>query len=88
MWLSRHPRPIEITYVQGSEFIGHEFIKKLIETEYRITAKPSTSVNPTFNVIFERIHQVLGNPVRTFNISHTYIEKNKPWVGILAAAEF
>ena len=30
-WLSRYPRPMEITYDQGSEFIGHEFIKSLIE---------------------------------------------------------
>ena len=30
-WLSRYPRPIEITYDQGSEFIVHEFIKSLIE---------------------------------------------------------
>ena len=29
--LSRYPRPIEITYDQGSELIGHEFIKYLIE---------------------------------------------------------
>ena len=31
MWLSRYPIPIEITYDQGSEFIGHGFIKYLIE---------------------------------------------------------
>ena len=31
-WLSRYPRPIEIMYDQGSKFIGHEFIKSLIET--------------------------------------------------------
>ena len=30
-WLSRYPRPIEITYDQGKEFIGYEFIKYLIE---------------------------------------------------------
>ena len=31
MWLTRYPRPMEITYDQGSEFIGHEFRKPLIE---------------------------------------------------------
>ena len=31
-WLSRYPRPIEITHDQGKEFIGHKFIKSLIET--------------------------------------------------------
>ena len=30
-WLPRHPIPMEITYDQGSEFIGHEFRKYLIE---------------------------------------------------------
>ena len=32
MWMSRYPIPIEITYDQGSEFIGHKFRKSLIET--------------------------------------------------------
>ena len=30
-WLSRYPIPMEITHDQGSEFIGHDFIKYLIE---------------------------------------------------------
>ena len=42
-WLSRYPIPMEIMYDQGSEFIGHEFIKSILEKEYGITAKPSTS---------------------------------------------
>ena len=29
--LTRYPRPMEITYDQGSEFISHEFRKSLIE---------------------------------------------------------
>ena len=85
----RHPRPIKITYDQGKEFIGHEFRKSLIEMEYRITTKTSTSGNPTSNALLERIHQVLGNLVRTFNIStQTYVNKYEPWTGILSAAEF
>ena len=31
MWLTRYPIPMDITYDQGSEFIGHEFIKSPIE---------------------------------------------------------
>ena len=50
-WLTGYPKPMEITYDQVSEFIGHEFIKYLIEREYEITAKPSTLGNPTSNVI-------------------------------------
>ena len=66
-WLSRYRRPIEITYYQGKEFIGNKFGKFQIETEYGITAKPSTLENPISNEILELIHQVLGNLVQTFN---------------------
>ena len=51
--LSRYPRPVEITYDQGKYCIGHEFIKSLIEMEYKIISKPSTLINPTFNAILE-----------------------------------
>ena len=89
MWLSRYPRPIEITYDQGKECIGHQFRKYLIEIEYRITAKPSTSGNPMYNAILERIHHVRGNLVRTFNIfTKTYVDKDDPWTVILAAEAF
>ena len=87
-WVYRYPRPIEIMYDQGKEFIGHEFRKFPIVTEYRKTAKRSTSGNPMSNAVLERIHQVLGNLVWTFNISHTYVDEDDPWTGILAAAAF
>ena len=50
-WLSRYPRPIEIMHGQGSKFIDNEFRKYLIEDKYRITAKPSTSINTTSNAV-------------------------------------
>ena len=74
MWISRYPRPIEITYDQGSEFIGHEFRNYLIETECRITAKPSTLGNPIPDAILEWINPVLGNLVRNFNIGLLYVK--------------
>ena len=87
--MSSYPRPIEITHDQGKEFIVHGFRRSLIETEYGITAKPNTLSNPMSNEALERIHQVLENLVRTFNIStQTYIDEDDPWTGILAAAAF
>ena len=56
--------------------------------EYGITAKPSTLENPTSDVILERIHQVLGNLVRTCNIKETYAEENNSWSGILDTSAF
>ena len=75
-------------YYQGKEFIGHEFRKFLFEKEYMITAKPSNDGNTTSKAILEWIHQVVAKLVQTFNIQHTYVEKNDPWTGILAVAEF
>ena len=87
-WLTRYPRPMEIIYYQGSEFIGHDLIKYLIEEGYRITSKPSTSDNPTSNTILERIHQFLGNLVRIFKINETYAEKDDPYSVVLEASAF
>ena len=87
-WLSRYHRPTEITYDEGSEFIGNEFIKSLIQYTYGISDKPSTLGNPMSNALLKRINQVLGNLVRTFNISQTYVDENDLWMGILATAAF
>ena len=89
MWMSRYPISIEIAYDQGKEFIGHEFRKSLNEVEYGITAKQSTLGNTMYNEVLERIHQVLGKLVQTFNISKkNYVEKKDPWLGILYAEAF
>ena len=53
-----------------------------------ITAKPSTSVNPTSNSILERICQVLENLVWNFNIKQTFVDGDDTWFGILPADEF
>ena len=86
--MSRCPRPIEITYGQGSKFIGHDFRKYRIGTEYGIIAKPSTLVNPMFNVVLEQIHQVIVNLVRNFKMNQSYVDKDDIWSVILAAAAF
>ena len=57
--------PMEITYDQGSEFIGHEFRKPLTEYKYGILAKKSVSGNPTSNAVLEQNQTVLRNLART-----------------------
>ena len=86
--MSIYPRPIEIKYYQVSEFIVRQFRKSLIEIEYGITAKPDTLVDTMSNAVLEQIRQVLGNLVRTFNISQSYVDENYPWMGVFAAAAF
>ena len=44
--------------------------------------------NPQANAIVERIHQVIGNIIRTFNLESNYLDNDDPWRGILAATAF
>ena len=60
----------------------------MIENKYGINIKPASSGNPYVSVIIDRIHQVLGNLVRTYNLQETYVDDSETWMGILAAAAF
>ena len=84
-WLVRYPWPVEITYDRGGEFLGHEFKNSLIENEYGIKTKPTSPGNQQENAIVERIHKVLGNRVRTYNLQETYVDDADQWIGILSA---
>ena len=88
MWLSRYSRTTEITYDQGSQFIGNEFRKSLIETEYSITSKPGTLINPTSNALLKHIHHIIVVLLRTCNITQSYEDEDEPWLGILSTEAF
>jgi transposase InsO family protein len=64
-WFSRYPWPRQITFDRGSEFIGQDF-QKMIKDDYAIKAKPRR--NPQANAIVERVHQVIGNIIRTLEL--------------------
>ena len=87
-WLARYPRPSIITYDKGKEFLGHAFKNSLIRDTYGIKAKVATTANPQANAIIEQTHQTLANLVRTFELEENYLDVDKPWDGILAAAAF
>ena len=85
-WLCRYPRPDICTIDRGSEFIGDDFKNQLMEKEYGIDVKKATTANPQANSIIERIHQVIGNMIRSCEPQET--EEDNPWPGILAAVAF
>ena len=86
-WLSRYPWPKKITFDKGSEFMA-EFAKMVVE-EYGIKKKGITARNPQANAILERIHQVIGNMIKTFKVyDREDLEEQDPWSGILAAIMF
>jgi hypothetical protein len=53
---------------------------------YGMKEKPSSSYNPQSNGIVERVHQVLGNALRTFELEHKELDTNDPWGPFLSAA--
>ena len=54
--------------------------------DYGLKRKPITTRNFHSNTIIERIHQTIGNIIRTFDVSN--IVNNDPCPGILAATMF
>ena len=86
-WFSRYPWPTQVTFDRGSEFIGQDF-QKMIKEDYGVKAKPITVRNPQANAIVERVHQVIGNIIRTFELEKNYLDDDNPWKGILSATAF
>ncbi len=61
-WLCRYPRCCHLIYNNGSEF---KFNFEHLCESYGITRKPTMVKNPQANGILERVHQVLGQMLRT-----------------------
>ena len=57
----------------------------MIKNDYGIKVKPITTRNPQANAIVERVHQTIGNMIRTFELyDNDGIDDDDPWSGILA----
>jgi transposase InsO family protein len=64
-WLSRYPRPMKVIHDQGTEFTGYAFQKVL--SDHGIRPVSITTKNPQANAICERMHQTIGNTLRTMS---------------------
>ena len=85
-WLTRYPLPEKVILDRGNKFLA-EF-KELIEKDYGIQIKPITTRNPQANAVLERVHQTIGNIIRTFRVNEMVLDDENPWDGILAATMF
>ena len=86
-WLNRYPWPQIITLDRGSEFMA-EF-SQMVTEDYGVKKRPITKRNPQANAIIERVHQTIGNMIRTFSAqSNTGLDEEDPWSGILTAVAF
>jgi transposase InsO family protein len=63
VWLCRYPKPETCISDQGGEFLGREFRQML--ARYNIRLQIITAKNPQGNSIVERLHQTMGNSIRT-----------------------
>jgi transposase InsO family protein len=83
VWLTRYPRPERCIFDNGNEFLGKDFQDQL-ET-HGIKAVPTTVKNPQANYV-ERVHQTLGNILRTKALDKYKFDYEDPWSDILAQA--
>jgi hypothetical protein len=84
-WFSRYPRPQYIGYDNGKEF--KSIFKQMCEN-YGITGKPSTTYNPQSNGIIERVHQLMGDILRTFELEERELDEKDPWAPFLSATAY
>jgi hypothetical protein len=86
-WLTRYPWPTVIVFDKGTEFMGD--FATMVAKDYGIERRGITVRNPQANAIIERIHQTIGNIIRTFEIHNSDdLDENDPWSGILSATMF
>ena len=79
-----HCKAPQFVFDRGTKFMA-EFAK-MCHNDYVLKRKPITTRNPQSNAIIERIHQTIGNIIRTFDVSN--IVNNDPGSGILAGTMF
>ena len=81
-WLARYPRPRKVIFDNGNEF-KKDFLPLL--RDFSIKPTPTTIKNPQANAILERVHQVLGDMLRTKNLQQYDFDALDPWSDILAS---
>ena len=60
----------------------------MLKNDFGVTRKPITTRNPQANAIIERVHQVIANIIRTYELQDNYLDEDNPWKGILSATAF
>ena len=85
-WLTRYALPNKITVDRGKEFLA-EF-KTMMANDYGIPCNSISVRNPQANAVVERVHQTIGNIIRTFKIQEMDLDNENPWEGILSSTMF
>ena len=79
-WLARYPRPQEVGFDNGKEF---KWLFAKLCKNYGLKQKPTMDYSIQANAILERVHQVLGNHLRIFELDQEELPKENPIVPLL-----
>lgn len=85
VWLSRCPRPQHLGCNNGKKF------KKTFEdmrTTHEMDPHRTATENPQANGITERVHGVLNDCLRTFELDERELDSHQPWREFLSATAF
>ena len=63
-------------------------VKEMLSDEYGCTINRITTRNPQANAIVERVHQTIGNMIRTWFVDDPDLGDTNPFGGLLAAVAF
>jgi hypothetical protein len=75
-WLALYPRPQFIFFDNGGKFKRE--LKQMCNN-YGIIVKPTTSHSPQGNPIIERVHKVINEMLRSFDLEKQNLEEDNPF---------
>ena len=61
---------------------------EMIVRDYGVKKKTITTHNPQANAIIERVHQTIGNIIRTMELYDQELDLDKPFKGVISATCF
>jgi hypothetical protein len=74
-WLARYPRPQFIVFDNGGEF-KREFKQMCLQHNYGNNAKSTTSHNSQANLVIERVHKIVNDILRSFDLENENNHEN------------
>ena len=85
VWLCRYPRPQYLGFGGGSEYKG---VFNQMRLNYGLKSQKTTAYNPQANGVIERVHQVLNDCLRMYELEDEELKGRDPFRPFLAAAAF
>ena len=85
-WLSRYPRPQFLGHDGGSEL--KNVFSEMRENQHGMKRCKGAAHIPQSNAIAERVHQVLGDMLRTFELEEQQLDEDNPFGRFLSACAY